>query len=256
MVVIMEVINDLLNYNNLKIVQNTKWFSFSLDSVLLANFVKVKNNIRIIDFCTGNGPIPLFLSTRINSKIIGVEIQKPVYELAKKSVKINNLDNQIKIINDDVKNISKMYDTDSFDLITCNPPYFKINEQTKINDNEVKAIARHELELNLFEIFKAAKKMLKNNGSIAMVHRTDRLVDVINEMKCNNIEPKRLKFIFPKKNSNSNMFLIEGRKNGNAGLKVEKPIIVHNNDGSYSNEIIKIFNGGNSNEDKTSSRSW
>lgn len=256
MVVIMEVINDLLNYNNLKIVQNTDWFSFSLDSVLLADFVKVKDEMKIIDFCTGNAPIPLFLSTRIKSQIIGIEIQKPVYELAKKSVEINDLSKQILIINDDVKNISKRYDTDSVDLITCNPPYFKVNDKTQRNKNSVKAIARHELELNLNDIFKAAKKMLKNNGSIAMVHRTDRLTDVINEMRNNNIEPKRLKFIYPKENANSNMFLIEGKKNGNVGLKVEKSIIVHNSNGSYTKEIIEIFNGGNSNEDKISSRSW
>ena len=135
----MEVINNLLNYNKLKIYQNSDWFSFSLDSVLLANFVKVNNKMQIIDFCTGNAPIPLFLSTKTKSNIIGVELQEKIYDLAKKSVDINNLNSQITILNKDVNDISNIYKTDSFDLITCNTPYFKMSEQSNVNNNEIKA---------------------------------------------------------------------------------------------------------------------
>ena len=240
----MEVINDLLNYGNLKIVQNPKWFSFSLDSVLLANFAKVNNKMKIIDFCSGNAPIPIFLSTRTKSKIIGVEIQKEVYELAKKSISINKLDNQIEMLNMDVSDIFNYYQTDSFDLITCNPPYFKINENSNVNSNNIKAIARHEINLTLNSIFNIAKKLLKNNGKIVMVHRTDRLIDIICEMKKNNIEPKRLKLVYPFDDSESNIVLIEGSKNGKPGLKIEKSFIIHNNDGSYKDEILRIFDGG------------
>lgn len=240
----MEVINDLLNYGNLKIIQNPKWFNFSLDSVLLANFVKVNNKMKIIDFCSGNAPIPLFLSTKTKSKIIGVELQKEVYKLGKKSVFLNNLENQIKIINEDVKNISKLYETDSFDLITCNPPYFKYNNTKSINDNLIKAKARHEINLNLDDIFKCAKKILKNNGKIALVHKTDRLIEIILKMKKNNIEPKRICFIYPFDNGTSNLVLIEGSKNGKPGLVVEKNIIVHDRTGDYKKEIKRIFNGG------------
>lgn len=240
----MEVINDLLNYGNLKIIQNTEWFSFSLDSVLLANFVKINNKMKIIDFCSGNAPIPLFLSTKTQAKMIGVELQKEVFDLARKSISINNLENQIEMLNMNVKDISNIYETDTFDLITCNPPYFKIGEKSNTNKNDIKAIARHELTLNLNEIFKVAKKILKNNGRIAMVHRTDRLMDIICAMKKNNIEPKRLKIIYPFDNSKSNMILIEGSKNGKVGLEIEKSIVVHNIDGSYKDEILNIFNGG------------
>lgn len=240
----MEVINDLLNYNNLKIVQNTKWFSFSLDSVLLANFVKIKENYNVIDFCSGNAPIPLFLSTRIKSKIIGVEIQKPVYEMAIKSIKLNNLENQIEILNEDIRNIAKLYETDFFDLITCNPPYFEVKKDTKTNVNDIKAIARHEIMLKLNDVFKAAKKLLKNNGKIAIVHRTARLCDIIEEMRKNNIEPKRIRFIYPNENKESNMVLVEGAKNGKPGLKVERNLIVHDNNGNYTKEVLDIFNGG------------
>lgn len=240
----MEVINDLLNYQGLKIYQNPKWFSFSLDSVLLADFVKVNNKMRIIDFCSGNAPIPLFLSTKTKSSIIGVELQKEVFDLALKSVKINNLQNQIKILNMDVNDVSKIFDTDYFDLITCNPPYFKISDQSNVNDNLVKAIARHEITLNLENVFKTARKILKNNGKIAMVHRTDRLIDILFLMRQNNIEPKRMKIVYPFKNAKSNLILIEGIKNGKPGFEIEKSMIVHNDDGSYSNEVQRIFNGG------------
>lgn len=240
----MEVVNDLLNYNNLKIVQNSDWFSFSIDSVLLANFVNVNNKQKIVDFCTGNAPIPLFLSTRTKSKLTGVEIQKKVYDLAVKSVRINGLEDRITLINKDVKDFSFDSQTDVYDLITCNPPYFKYNKKTNINENDIKAIARHEIYLKLDDIFSCAKKILKNNGRIAMVHRTDRLIDIIMSMRNNNIEPKRLQFIYPFENSKSNMVLIEGAKNGSVGLVLEKNIVVHNEDGSYKDEIIKIFNGG------------
>lgn len=240
----MEVLNYLLDYNNLKIYQNTDWFSFSIDSVLLANFVRLNNKMKILDMCTGNAPIPLFLSTKTKSKITGVEIQKEIYDLAVKSVKINNLDNQINILNKDIKKISNIFETDTFDLITCNPPYFRLEEKSLTNENEIKRKARHEVELCLNDIFKCAKKLLKNNGKIALVHRTNRLVEIISSMKQNNIEPKRLQFIFPFASSNSNLVLIEGSKNGNPGVIVENDIIVHNDDGSYTENINKIFNGG------------
>lgn len=240
----MEVINDLLNFNNIKIYQNTDWFNFSLDSVLLADFVKVNNKMKVIDFCTGNAPIPLILSTKTKSNIIGVELQKEVFDLANKSIKYNNLENQITIINEDVRNLNKIYETDSFDLITCNPPYFKMEENANINENKIKAIARHELYLNLDDVFSCAKKLLKNNGKIAIVHRTDRLVDIICLMRKYNIEPKRIKFIYPFFDSKSNLVMIEGAKNGNPGLILEENIIVHEKNGTYKKEILAIFNGG------------
>ena len=222
MVKIMEVVNNLLDYEKLKIVQNTDWFKFSLDSVLLADFINVKKKDRnIIDFCTGNAPIPLFLSTKTSNSIIGVELQEEVFKLAKKSVILNNLENQIEIINEDVKNLKNKYETDTFDIISCNPPYFKISEQTQKNENNIKAIARHEIHLNLTDIFEISRKLLKNNGSIYIVHRTDRLVEIINEMSCYNIMPKRIRFIYPFKNSESNMVLIEGRKNGTCDVPLE-----------------------------------
>lgn len=238
----MDVINDLVYFNNLKIVQNKDFFNFSLDSVLLPNFAIVNNNTkRILDLCTGNAPIPIILSRKTNSEIIGVELQEKIYNLALKSIKINNLENQIKIINKDINDIYDMYETDTFDLITCNPPYFKYKNDSLINDNTEKSLARHEIAMKLEDIFNISKKLLKNGGSLCIVHRTDRLIEIIDLMKKYNIEPKRIQFIYPKENSESNLVLIDGRKNGNVGLKILKPLIVHNNDNSYTEEVLKIF---------------
>ena len=238
----MEVKNRLLNYKDLVIMQNTDWFSFSLDSVLLPNFVTINKNIEnIIDFCTGNAPIPIILSTKTNAKIYGVELQKEIYELAVKTIKLNNLENKIEIINDDIKNLSNYFETEFFDIITCNPPYFKYSKNSNINKNKIKTIARHEVYINLNIIFSIAKKILKNGGVIAMVHRPDRLIEIIETMKKNNIEPKKIQFIYPKENSECNAILIEGKKNGKPGLRILKPVYVHDEDGNYKEDIKKLF---------------
>ena len=241
----MERINDLVGYKNLKIVQNNDWFKFSLESVLLPCFVIInKNTNNILDLCTGNAPIPLVLSTKTKAKIYGVEIQKDVYDLAKKSVDINNLSKQIEIINDDVKNISNKFESDTFDIITCNPPYFKDVDTSKKNDDIHKIIARHEVNLNMDDIAKVVRKLLKNDGKFYLVHRTERFLELTNLLMSYNIMPKRVRFIYPKEDSESNLFMLEAVKNGKVGLKLESPLYVHNNDGSYKDEILKMFNEG------------
>ena len=142
-----------------------------------------------------------------------------------------------------------MFETDTFDLITCNPPYFKKEKDSIINENMVKSIARHEIEIKLEDIITISRKLLKNGGSLCMVHRTDRLIEIIELMKKNNIEPKRIRFIYPKKNSESNLILIDGRKNGKSGLKILPPLFVHNEDGTYTEEVLKMF-GSDRNESK------
>ena len=241
----MERINDLVGYKNLKIVQNNDWFKFSLESVLLPCFVIInKNTNNILDLCTGNAPIPLVLSTKTKAKIYGVEIQKDVYDLAKKSVDINNLSKQIEIINDDVKNISNKFESDTFDIITCNPPYFKDVDTSKKNDDIHKIIARHEVNLTMDDISKVVRKLLKNDGKFYLVHRTERFLELTNLLMSYNIMPKRVRFIYPKEDSESNLFMLEAVKNGKVGLKLESPLYVHNDDGSYKDEILKMFNEG------------
>ncbi len=238
----MKVINYLLGYKDLKIVQDNEMFNFSLDSVLLPNFVTLNKKIdRILDIGCGNAPIPLILSTKTNALITGVEIQKEVYDLALESVKINKKENQINIINKDINNYYKEIETDSFDVITCNPPFFKYIESSNINKNDYKTIARHEVKLNLSQLFSIAKKLLKNNGVIAIVHRPERFVEVVEEMKKNNIEPKRVQFVYPKKKMEANIMLIEGSKNGKPGLKILPPIYSHQDNGEYTEDVKKYF---------------
>ncbi len=237
----MEVINDLLGYDGLKIVQNPEMFSFSIDSMILGYFATINKKMNnIVDFCTGNAPIPLYLTLRTKAHITGIEIQKKVYELGVKSVKMNNKDNQITLLNEDLKGVSSRI-KEKVDLITCNPPFFKLNESSNINKSEYKTIARHEVKITLEECVYEASKLLSTGGYFAMVHRPDRLAEILEVMKKYKLEPKRLQFIYPKIDSEPNHILIEGVKDGNPGLKVLKPLIVYEN-GVWSKEILKIYN--------------
>ena len=237
----MKVKNYLLGYPDTYIIQDSEMFNFSLDSVLLPNFVTINDNTKkILDIGTGNAPIPLILSKRTKAKIIGVEIQKEVYALALETININNLEEQINIINEDINEYYKKTESDTFDVITCNPPFFK---NVKLNDSKYKIYARHEESLTLNQVFKVAKKLLKNNVIIAIVNRPERLIDIIIEMKNNNIEPKKIQLVYPYKDKEANILLIEGRKNGKPGLKFLNPLYSHNEDGSYTKEIKKYFGG-------------
>ena len=238
----MERINDLLEINDLKIYQNDKWFKFSLESVLLPNFITLNLRCKnIMDLCTGNAPIPLILSTKTKANIVGIEIQKDVYELAKKSVKINNLENRISLINDNLNNLKKYYQGDYFDVVTVNPPYFSSFSNSKKNDDIHKTIARHEIYTNLDEIVKISAYLLKNGGYLALVHQTNRFFDVVDVIRKYNFSINKIQFIYPKENKESNLFLIEAIKDGKCGVKILEPFYIHNEDGSYKENVIKIF---------------
>ena len=238
----MEVLNDILGYKNRKIFQDTDCFSFSLDSIMLANFATIRlKDKKIVDLGCGNGVIPLIMSLRCNKKIIGVELQSKLADMAKRSVDYNGLNDVIEIINTNMKDYVSDETFESFDLITCNPPYFKVNDKNFFNDNIEKVIARHEVEITLSELMFIVKKLLKNNGNFAIVHRTDRLMEILSEFRKNNIEPKRVRFVHEKRNKESTLVLIEGQKNGKVGLKVENPFILYNEDGSETEEYKKLL---------------
>ena len=167
----MEVINDIVG-KNLKIYQDDEYFKFSLESVLLPNFVEIRlRDKKIIDLCSGNCPIPLILSEKTNIPIYAIELQKEVYELGIKSIKINNKEDQITLLNEDVCNLKNIFLGDTFDLITVNPPYFKNLDTSLKNKNNIKAIARHENNITLDSLLKISSYLLKENGNFYMVHR-------------------------------------------------------------------------------------
>ena len=236
----MERLDDILGYKNLKIYQNSNYFAFSLDSIILANYVNIRLRDRqIVDFCTGNAVVPLILSKRTKAKIYGVEIQKALANLAEKSVNYNKLSDQIEIVNEDVKEFSKK-NISKFDLVLCNPPYFKINEKSSLNESYEKKIARHEIMINLEEVCDCAKKVLKDNGNLCLVHRSDRLMEILEILRSNNFEPKRIKFVYENINKESTLVLIEAQKLGKVGLKVEKPLILYELDGKITEEYERL----------------
>ncbi len=236
----MERLDDILGYKDLKIYQNSNFFSFSLDSVILANYSSIRlRDKKIVDFCTGNGVIPLILSKRTTSNIIGVEVQDKLVELARKSVSYNKLDSRIDIICSDVKDYSKNH-INEFDVVLCNPPYFKVEENSKFNESYEKKIARHEVLITLDEICECGKKVLKDNGKLCIVHRSDRLMDVLESFRSNGIEPKIIKFVYDNIEKESTLVLVEGQKCGKVGLKVAKPLVLYNLDGSITEEYKRL----------------
>lgn len=237
----MEVLNDILGYKNRKIYQDNDCFSFSLDSVMLANFATIRfRDKKIADLGSGNGVVPLILSLRTDKEIVGVEIQKKLADMAERSIKYNGLENQIEIINQNMKDFVNDKNFESFDLITCNPPYFKVNDKNFFNDSYEKLVARHEVEINLNELLGVVRKLLKNNGNFAIVHRPERLMEILFEFRKNNIEPKRIQFVYEKISKGSTLVLIEGQKGGKDGLKIENPIVMYNEDGSMTEVYARL----------------
>jgi tRNA1(Val) A37 N6-methylase TrmN6 len=239
-----EVINDLLGYDGIKIIQLPDMFNFSLDSTLLADFANpLSKTKQILDLGCGNGPIPLFLSLKTKAHITGVEIQEDVFDLAKRSVALNNLQDQISILHDDIKGLSKKFENSAFDLITCNPPFFKYKDSSHTNKNDYKTIARHEVLITLEEIIIEVKRLLKTKGSFCMVHRTERLEEIFYLLNKHNFAIKRLRFVYPKKGEDSYTVLVDASNNGSPGLKLLEPLYVHENN-EYTDEIRKIFRYG------------
>lgn len=217
----MKVINDLYDYENYKIVQNSEYFKFSLDSILLAEYVdEILSDYNILDLCSGNGAVPLILSYYYKNKIFGFELQKEIFKLALESIEINDKNQQIKIYNDDVKNIKNYFPGNNFDVITVNPPYFKYTESSLINKNSIKSIARHEIYLNLEDLIKTCSYLLKNNSTLYMVHIPTRLDEII--ILCNkyNMNVKEIVLI-TNSHGDSVCVLIKAIKNSKYGLKLK-----------------------------------
>lgn len=234
---------DDLEYKELKIIQNKDGFCFGIDSILLSDFAnEIKRNSRVIDLGTGTGIIGIMLCAKTElSKMIGVEIQKEVYNMAKRSIKLNNFQDKFEIINDNIKNLENKIEMGTFDAVVTNPPYKKVGTGI-INENEKKLVSRHEITANLEDFIKISTKLLKDKGSLYMVHRPDRLVDIIELLRKYKLEPKKIRFVQPSVKKEANMLLIKATKNAKPFLKIEKPLYVYKENGEYTSEILKIYN--------------
>ncbi|ESV53998.1 methyltransferase [Streptococcus agalactiae LMG 14747] len=235
---------DQLFSTDVKIIQNKAVFSYSIDSVLLSRFPKIPSKGHIVDLCSGNGAVGLFASTRTKASITLIELQERLADMAKRSIQLNHLEDQVVMIQDDLKNLLDHVPRSQVDLILCNPPYFKAIETSKKSLSEHYLLARHEITTNLEEICQVSRHALKSNGRLTMVHRPDRFLDILDTLRQYNLAPKRIQFVYPKMGKEANMLLIEAIKDGSTdGLKILPPLFVHKDNGDYTDAIFDIYFG-------------
>lgn len=232
---------DDLQIGGIHVIQKKEAFRFGVDAVLLANFAKVKKGMRVIDLCSGTGIIPFIIAGKTEaSYITGVEIQDEMAEMADRSVKYNNLENRVEFINGDLKDLSLLKSIAKAEVVTVNPPY-KLQNSGIVNPNDKNAIARHEICCTLEDVIIACRAVLKDNGRMYMVHRPERIADILCLMRKHKIEPKVIRMVHPNTRKAPNIVLIEGQRDGGAFLKWEPPLYVYNDEGGYTEEIERIY---------------
>ena len=234
---------DDLEFKGLQIIQNEKGFCFGIDSVLLSDFAKnIKRGSKVLDLGTGTGIIPILLCGKTELKeVIGVEIQKEVSNMAKRSSILNNLQDRFKVINENILSLNNLYGKQTFDVIVTNPPY-KRKSTGIVNEEEKKIISRHETTANLEDFIKISRDLLKDKGEFYMVHRPERLVDILSLLRYYKIEPKEIRFVYSNINKQPKLILIKGIKNAKPFLKVDKNLYIYDENGNYTKEILEIYN--------------
>lgn len=238
-----ERVDDLLTHD-LHIIQSDEVFSFSMDAVLLARFASVPKYGKVLDLCTGNGVIPLLLSTRTQAKIEGIEIQPRLADMARRSVEMNALQEQITIREGDLRELVRQTGHGVYDAITVNPPYMPLTGgDLKINRHQ--AIARHEIHCTLEEVIAACMRLVKPGGKVWMVHKPQRLGEIITLFRQYRMEPKVIRFVHPRAGAESNMVLIEALRDGKPDLRILPPLVVYGEDGEYVGEVMDIYYGSN-----------
>ena len=232
---------DDLQIKNYRIIQDTRGFCFGMDAVLLSGYASLKKKSKVMDLCSGTGIIPILLEAKYDiSKIDGLEYQKDYVHMANRSVAMNDQEDKIKIFSGDVREVRQTFSADSYDYVTCNPPYMT-GEHGLTNDSYSKAISRHEILCTIDDVIAAAKWLLKPSGHLIMVHRPFRMAEIIYKLKENKLEPKRMRLVYPYIDKEPNMILIDAVKGGKQRVTVDPPFIVYNKDGSYTEEIYKVY---------------
>lgn len=232
---------DDLHRNGYVIIQDPKRFCFGIDAVILSGFAEVKKGEKVMDLCTGTGIIPILLEAKTEgSHFTGLEIQEESVEMARRSVRLNGLEDKVTIDFGDVKNTEALYRASSFDVVTVNPPYMNEGGGLK-NGYSPKTIARHEVLCSLDDVVDAAARLLVPQGRLYMVHRPHRLTDIMVTLRNHRLEPKRLRFVHSYADREPVMVLVEAVSNGKPMVKVMPPLIIYKEDGEYTGEIMKIY---------------
>ncbi|MBQ7925435.1 MAG: tRNA1(Val) (adenine(37)-N6)-methyltransferase [Lachnospiraceae bacterium] len=232
---------DDLQRNGYQIIQNPEKFCFGMDAVLLTGFARAKTTDRLLDLGTGTGIIPILMEAKYHcAHLTGLEIQEESADMAARSVALNGLTSKIDIITGDIKEADKLFESASFDCITCNPPYM-IEQHGITNPEAPKAIARHEIKCTLEDIIGQTAKLLKPGGHFFMVHRPFRLAEIMTRLSENKLEPKRMQLVYPYVDKEPNMVLIEAVRGGRPRMTVEKPLIVFEKPGVYMPEIRDVY---------------
>lgn len=235
---------DQLFSQDIKIIQSKKVFSYSLDAVLLANFAQpIKGEYGLtIDLCAGNGAVGLFFAAKTKGKITAVELQPRLADMGQRSITLNDLDDRMNMLNIDLADTLKYIKGGTAEIILCNPPYFLSSDTSRKNPNEHLAIARHEITTDLAAVCDMSRRLLKSNGKLFMVHRPDRLVDILTTMAANNLVPKKIQFVYPKVGKEANMVLIEAIKDGHpGGTRILEPIVVYTEDDEYTTTLHQVL---------------
>lgn len=232
---------DDLQLKGLKLIQKQQGFRFGVDAVLLSDFANIKNKHRVVDLCTGTGIIPFLAYGKYNPKeVIGLEIQDDMVEMANRSSELNDITDIVKFVHGDLKDKKLIDSLGKFDVVTVNPPY-KLNNAGIVNPNDKLAIARHEVMCTLEDVIVSARRLLKDNGRMFIVHRPERLADIFGLMRKYKIEPKRVRMVQPNTKKAPNIVLVEGQRDGGAFLKWEETLYVYDDNGNYSEEIDRIY---------------
>jgi tRNA1Val (adenine37-N6)-methyltransferase len=232
---------DELQRNGYGIIQNEKLFCFGMDAVLLSGFVQVKTGETVLDLGTGTGIIPILLEAKTEgSHFTGLEISSVSADMAQRSVALNDLQAKIEIVHGDIKEAGALFPPASFDVITSNPPYMT-GQHGLVNPDLDKAAARHELLCTLEDVVKAAAKLVRTGGRFYMVHRPFRLAEIIRTLSEYHLEPKRIRLVYPYVDREPNMVLIESVRGGRPRVTVEKPLIVYEKPGVYTQEILDVY---------------
>ncbi len=238
---------DRLTEDGIYLIQSPSYFTMSIDAVLLADFIEFptqsKKAVHYLDFCTGNGVIPLLLTRKTTQSLLGIDIQASLIDMAQRSAKLNNVQDQVTFVEQDVLTYQRPKGI-LYDIISCNPPYFIVDDSRETHKQTSHAIARHEIKLTMTQWVSKAKSLLKTKGKLYIVHRPNRLDDLFEILTDYQFSVNRMKFVYPKQESQANAVLIEAiAQGGRRGVKIEPPLIVHNDDGSYTEEMMAIYDG-------------